>query len=288
MNTVTTRSLRFAGGLLLVIGIQAWIFQSMVATQSEDNLRRLNALIEEVPSHTKLNQSLATLRDLHRASRDSSQRQKIIVLRDTLINQFASAPGATIKKAIQQSSELQGTSDHETTLLQTLHDALAGLRDIYIDDGSNALSAYLRAPIYLQPTASLLALNGETRDRLEINESIYLLLVGDRDAALLLLDELRRDVHPTEIRSKALFVLSRLKFDEFRASGSDEHFRQARDLTRLSLSLDPKQDLPKLFLEYLLSLDAEAVEIDSEPEEGQGTGESEGERGAISSGVPEH
>lgn len=288
MINLSPRTLRVAGGALLIVGLQAWGFHHSVASQVERTSENLSALLEELPSNAGLNRALKLLRDIRRASADLDQNREVLALREFIVTEFREHPGDTLDEALRVASDFDGASEREVELIAALRVQLQHLRDMYSRANEDAVSAYLDAPFYLQPTAAFLAMTGTTRDRIELNEAMYLTLSGKREMAMPIFDELRRDTHSDEIRSRALFMLARLYFDSFRETGADDHFRQSREYTQQSLKLDSQQGLPKLFLEYLLSFDSQAMEIESAPEEGQGTGESQGERGSISSGPREH
>ena len=172
--------------------------------------------------------------------------------------------------------------------LATLRRNLLRLQAMYTDHYAEVIARYSRAPLYLQPTAALLSLNRSSRERFEFNHALYRMLSGDHGAANAIYSELRRSTQDDLIISRALYGQARLQFEAFRIDGDPEYYRQARQYTQESLSNDPTQGVPKLFLEYLLSIDQQAVHIESAPEEGQGSGESEGERGSLSSGAVEH
>ena len=114
------------------------------------------------------------------------------------------------------------------------------------------------------------------------------MLSGDRSAANSMYNELRRSTRNDLINSRVLYAQARLQFEAFRIDGDPEYFRQARQYTQESLSSDPTQGVPKLMLEYLLSTGQRAVDVESAPEEGQGSGESEGQRGSLAAGAEEH
>ncbi len=288
MNMVLSWALRLTGAALIVFGLQAWGFHNFIAARSEIADENLSALLEEAPSNSLIDATLTTLRDYWRSTADEMRGRQILELRETIVRAYRDNPRAVIDEALRILGGFSEDSDIEQELLGTLRRNFLRLQAMYADYYGEIISRYYRAPFYLQPTAALLALNQSSRERLEFNHALYLMLSGDRSAANSMYNELRRNTRNDLINSRALYAQARLQFEAFRIDGDPEYFRQARQYTQESLSSDPTQGVPKLLLEYLLSIGQRAVEVESTPEEGQGSGESEGQRGSLSSGAEEH
>jgi thioredoxin-like negative regulator of GroEL len=125
--------------------------------------------------------------------------------------------------------------------------------------------------------------NDQARSRaLAFNHALYLMHVRNTSAAVEILDGLRGDSTDQSLQAKALFTLSRIRYQAFQLEKDPSYFQDALQLAQQSVRRDASHALAKLFLDYLLSIDRQAVEVDVSPLEGEGTGESEGERGAIS------
>ncbi len=288
MNKILSWALRLIGTVLIIFGVQAWGFHSFVTPRIENADVNLIALLEEAPTNSLIDATLTTLRDYRRANDDEVQNRQILGLRETIVRGYRDDPRAVIDEALRISVGLNGDTDIEQELLATLRRNLLRLQAMYTDHYAEVIARYSRAPLYLQPTAALLSLNRSSRERFEFNHALYRMLSGDHGAANSMYSELRRSTQDDLIISRALYGQARLQFEAFRIDGDPEYYRQARQYTQESLSNDPAQGVPKLFLEYLLSIDQQAVDIESAPEEGQGSGESEGERGSLSSGAVEH
>ncbi len=288
MNKILSWALKLIGTVLIIFGVQAWGFHSFVTPQIENADVNLIALLEEAPTNSLIDATLTTLRDYRRANDDEVQNRQILGLRETIVRGYRDDPRAVIDEALRISVGLNGDTDIEQELLATLRRNLLRLQAMYTDHYAEVIVRYSRAPLYLQPTAALLSLNRSSRERFEFNHALYRMLSGDHGAANSIYSELRRSTQDDLIISRALYGQARLQFEAFRIDGDPEYYRQARRYTQESLSNDPAQGVPKLFLEYLLSIDQQAVDIESAPEEGQGSGESEGERGSLSSGAVEH
>ena len=288
MNNILSWTLKLIGAALIFLGAQIWGFNNFIAPRIENADENLIALLEEAPTNSLIDATLTTLRDYRRANDDEVQSRQILGLRETIVRGYRNDPRAVIDEALRISDGLNGDTDIEQELLATLRRNLLRLQAMYTDHYAEVIARYSRAPLYLQPTAALLSLNRSSRERFEFNHALYRMLSGDHGAANSMYSELRRSTQDDLINSRALYGQARLQFEAFRIDGDPEYYRQARQYTQESLSSDPAQGVPKLFLEYLLSIDQQAVDIESAPEEGQGSGESEGERGSLSSGAVEH
>jgi len=288
MNNVLSWTLKLIGASLVFLGAQTWGFHNFVAPRIENADANLIALLEEAPTNSLIDATLTTLRDYRRENDDEVQSRQILGLRETIVRGYRADPRAVIDEALRISVGLNGDTHVERELLATLRRNLLRLQAMYADHYAEVIARYSRAPLYLQPTAALLSLNRSSRERFEFNHALYRMLSGDHGAANSMYSELRRNTQDDLINSRALYGQARLQFEAFRIDGDPEYYRQARQYTQESLSNDPAQGVPKLFLEYLLSIDQQAADVESAPEEGQGSGESEGERGSLSSGAVEH
>jgi hypothetical protein len=154
---------------------------------------------------------------------------------------------------------------------------------MYADHYGAAIAAYAHPAWYLQPTAGLLNNDRERSRALEFNHALYLIEVRDAGAALEIFDELRDapEFESGPLRSRLLFALSRLQFQAYEVEKNPGFLVEALQYAQQSARADAGFELPKVFLEYLLSIDRAATQVDMSPMEGEGTGEGEGERGAI-------
>ncbi len=288
MNRILSWALNLSGAALIVFGLQAWGFYRFVGPQIENADENLMALLEEVPTNSLVDETLSTLGEYRRANDDGVRSRQILGLRQMIVEAYRDNPRAVIDEAIRISGGFNPDSDLEQELRASLRRNLLRLQAIYSDQYGEAIARYNRPPLYLQPTAALLAVNQSTLDRLEFNHALYLMLSGDHKAANSMYSGLLHRTRDDVIHSRTLYAQARLQFDAFHSDGNPEYYRQARKYTQESLSSDPAQGLPKLFLEYLLSIEQQAMKVESAPEEGQGSGEAEGERGSISTDPAEH
>lgn len=288
MNNVLSWALKGSGAVLIIFGLQAWGFYSLLGPRIEIADDNLMALLEEVSANSLIDETLSTLRDYRRENDDGVRSRQILGLRQMIVRAYRDDPRAVVDEAIRISGGFNPDSAIERELLASLRRNLLRLQAIYSDQYGDVIARFNRPPLYLQPTAALLALNQFTRDRLEFNHALYLMLSGNRSAANSMYSELRRSAGNDEIHARSLYAQARLQFEAFQIDADPEYYRQARQYTQESLSSDPTQGVPKLFLEYLLSIEQRAMDVESTPEEGQGAGEADGERGSISSSSAEH
>jgi len=277
--------LRIAGVVLLIAGLQAWGFNRQASPLIEEAYGQLASLRQEVPDNRLMNLSLRSLQDFWRATDDELAKTQVLELRDAVLERFGADPAAAVGEFANVVASFEARSDVEQESLASLRRHAAELEHMYTDHFEAAITAVSRPPWYLQPTASFLN-NDRVRNRaLRFNHALYLMHVRDMTAAVGILDELRRDggAEPGSdpLTSRILFALSRLQFEAFQVEQNQTYFREALQYAQQSVRSDADYALPKLFLEYLLSIDKKATEVDMSPLEGEGEGEGEGERGAI-------
>lgn len=280
--------LKVGGFLLLAGGVQSLGFQAYVDPQIGDARTNLSLLQQELPGNHLVNGTLETLRDLRRFSADEVRQRQTLQLRQDFIQTFAEDPRLAIGEFSRVVGGFAAQSPPEEELLTTLRQNLARLDEMYSDHFAVALSSYSSPPFWFQPSAAVITAGASGRQALEFNHALYLMLTGERGAANSIFDELRENAGSDLFSSRILFAQSRLHFDAYRVEKDPEYHRQAVQFAEQSLRHDAGYEQPKLFLEYLLAIDLQAAAIEGTPREGQGAGEAEGERGAISADPPEH
>lgn len=281
-------SLRTTGILVLVGGLQTWEFNRYTSPLIGKAKQELVLLQEEVAGSKLIDATLSGLRDYWRISDDVVRKRQIMELRDALMQHFRDDPRVVIEDAVRIASGFDANSDIERERLLSLQQHLARLQEVYSDHYAAAISAYTDAPLHLQPTAALLSSKRSGMEALSFNHALYLMLVGDRSTANSIYTDLRHNTRSGEFESRVLYAQARIQYDAFEIEKNPEYFLQAVQYAQQSLQSDATYELAKLFLEYLLSIDQQAMQVESAPEEGQGSGESDGERGAISTGSREH
>jgi len=288
MTTMSDRwptLLRVAGVALLIAGLQAWGFNRSTAPLIEAAGEQLTRLQHEVPDNRLTNQSLRSLQDYWQTADDDLVKRQVLELRDTIMQRFGGDPAAAVSEFASVVAGFEARSVAQQDVLAALRRNVAELEHMYGDHFGEAIMAYSHPAWYLQPTASFLN-NDRARQRaLAFNHALYLMHVRDTTAAVEMLDELRRSAGAAAgsdpLVAKALFALSRLQYEAFRVEQEQAYFREALQYAQQSVRSDADNAPAKLFLDYLLSVDQKATEVDTSPLEGEGTGEGEGERGAI-------
>ena len=270
--------LRFAGILLLIAGLQAWGFNRQASPVIAEAHEQLLLLQNEVPDNRLANLSMQSLQAYWNATETELTRRQVMELRDSVLQRFDADPQDAVREFTQVVGSFESRTVAEQDVLTTLQRQTTQLERMYADHFEDAIAAVAHPAWYLQPTAAFLN-NDQTRSRaLAFNHALYLMHVRETSAAVEILDNLRAD---ESLRAKALFTLSRIQYRAFRLEKDPLYFQDALQLAQQSVRSDAGHALAKLFLDYLLSIDRQSVEVDESPVEGEGSGEGEGERGAI-------
>lgn len=284
MNSIVNRwpdLLRLAGILLLVAGLQAWGFYRQASPLVAEAHEQLGMLQDEVADNRLANLALESLQAYWRVTEVDVTRRQVVELRDSVLQQFTDDPAAAVREFARVVGGFESRSVAEEEVLTGLQQQVLQLERMYTDHFSSAIIAVSHPPWYLQPTAALLNNDRAQSLALEFNHALYLMHVGETGAAVEILDRLRSESADESLQAKALFTLSRIQYQAYRLEKDPSYFQDALQLAQQSVRSDASHTLAKLFLDYLLSIDRRAVEIDVSPLEGEGTGEGEGERGAI-------
>jgi tetratricopeptide (TPR) repeat protein len=279
------KPLQIAGAVLLVAGLQAWGFNRQVTPMISVANDQLISLQQEVPDNRLMNLALQSLQDYWNSADDELTRRQILELRDSVLQRFGADPAAAVHDFDRVIGGFESRSVAEQEALATLRPIVAQLNAMYTDHFGDVIMAVSYPAWYLQPTASLLNNNRATNRTLAFNHALYLMHSRDTSAAVETLDELRRDSDEAAgldpLISRVLFVLARMQYEAYRIEKDQGYYREAVQYAQQSVRGDADYPPAKLFLDYLLSIDRQATEVDVSPLEGEGSGEGEGERGAI-------
>ena len=272
--------LRAVGAILLVAGLQAFMFHRQVAEATDGVPQALTELEQERADNGKINDTLRALQLYQRASGDEEAKRRVLELRDTVLERYAEDRRGAVEALRAGAMSLEAQTPSEQDALAELRRKVAALAAMYANRAGAALEQYTDPPWYLQPTASLLNDDAGQLHALRFNHSLYLVHSGDPGAAAMLLESMRG----TDRRQTAEidFALARLAFEAWVAEPDPVLFAESLERTTRSVRAAADKPLPKLFLEYLLSLEHSVEAVDLEPEEGEGEGEGQGERGVIS------
>ena len=273
--------LRFTGILVLLAGLQAWGFYRQASPLIAEAHQQLSLLQQEVVDNRLANLLLQSLQAYWKVAEEEVTRRQVLELRDSVSLHFGDDPAAAIREFARVVAAFESRSVAEQDVLTNLQRQAVQLERMYTDHFSTAIVVVSHPAWYLQPTAALLNNDRAQSQALEFNHALYLMHVRNTSAAVEILDDLRGESADDSLRAKALFTLSRIQYRAHRLEKDPSYFQDALQLAQQSVRSDASHALAKLFLDYLLSIDRQAVEVDTSPLEGQGTGEGEGERGAI-------
>jgi tetratricopeptide (TPR) repeat protein len=270
--------LRYAGILLLVAGLQAWGFNRQVTPLVAEAHEQLLLLQNEVPANRLANLSLQSLQLYSNTTEAELTQRQVLELRDSVLHRFDADPQGAVSQFAQVVRDFESRTAAEQDVLSTLQRQTTQLERMYADHFDDTIIAVTHPAWYLQPTAAFLNNDQAQSQALQFNHALYLMHVRKTSAAVEILDSLRSD---EALQAKALFTLSRIQYRAFRLEKDPSYFQDALQLAQQSVRSDASHALAKLFLDYLLSIDQQAVEVDESPIDSEGTGEGEGERGAI-------
>ena len=276
-----TRWLRIAGLVLLLGGLQAWAFSHRVAPLAEQSREQLIALQQEVPDNRLMNQSLRSLQDYWRLADDDVTKRQILELRDKVLQRFNAEPAAAVADYARVTRTFAARTPAAQEALTIVRAQVERLAVMYTDHYAAALGAYAAPPWYLLPTAAFLNNDPARRHALAYDHALYLVLVRDVSGGIAVLDELRREAESPALEAQVLYALARAQYAAYELQKDPAYFREALQYTQQSIRTDAAEPLPRLFLEYLLSVDRQAAKAEMDPLEGEGSGEGEGKRGTI-------
>ncbi len=275
--------LRFTGILVLLAGLQAWGFYRQASPLIAEAHQQLSLLQQEVVDNRLANLLLQSLQAYWKVAEEEVTRRQVLELRDSVSLHFGDDPAAAIREFARVVAAFESRSVAEQDVLTNLQRQAVQLERMYTDHFSTAIVVVSHPAWYLQPTAALLNNDRAQSQALEFNHALYLMHVRNTSAAVEILDDLRGESADDSLRAKALFTLSRIQYRAYRLEKDPSYFQDTLQLAQQSVRSDASHALAKLFLDYLLSIDRQAVEVDTSPLEGEGTGEGEGERGATAS-----
>ena len=277
------RALRIPGIIVLVAGLQAWGFYNHFVPTLTDANADLDQLMNEVSSNTQMDKVLRELDNFRRVAGDEGLQKEVVVVYERFIKEFLEnrIQGLDVfAKAVNAFPVPAATLGAES--LARVKTELEQVREIYGDHYSGLLADLDSPPIYLQPTASILKKNNPLVQKVRFNHAVYNSIVGDMAVANITFNELKQEVKDPEFSSVIHFAQARMQYTAFKSEGKFEYFQQSIQNLQQSMRLDSYYGLPKMLLEYLLSVQGGASSQSSSVQ-GEGTGEAEGERGVISS-----
>ena len=278
--------LRIIGVILIIVGLQSYGFYVHFVPQINSANEELDHLMDDVATNKFVNKVLNDLGNLRRVSEDKAFQGEIVQIYERFIKDFLENRLEAIAEFARITATLntpEGPLGEES--MATLRTGVEQLVSLYADNYQKLIDDLDSPPLYLQPTASFIKRNDTLEQNIMFNHGVYLSIVSDRGAANTIFNDLKKENIDDAFNAVILYAQARMLFDAFQAEGQFDYYQQAIQTLKESLRSNPDYGQPKLFLEYLLSLDRGSQEVNA-PVTGDGSGEAEGERGVISSAPP--
>jgi hypothetical protein len=199
---------------------------------------------------------------------------------DAFDDHFAAAPVEALEILKNELPALGAGLKDAADELEGLRAHLERLIEIYSDPYDELIAELDDPPVYLRPTAAIIAETSGYRQAVTLNRALYLAQVGEIGTSRVMLTGLHAQASEARTRGLVNYMLGRLQFELFRSRPEAEFYTQSVMYLRESLKDDPEASLTQRLFDYLLSLSqTEAV-----PREGEGrpTTPAEGEGAAIS------
>jgi hypothetical protein len=279
--TRATVALLVVAFALVVGGMQAAAFYGKFTPRVQNANGLLFDLLVESAQGSLFNEvqlKLEGLKELVAHGEDSALR--LSEAWDNFDDHFSSAPVEALETLNNELPGLGAGLKGASGQLHSLRNDLERLTVIYSDPYRELIAQLDRPPMYLWPTATLLAETSGYRHAVTLNRALYLAQVGEIGTSRVMLTGLHASAEGSQMRGLVNYMLGRLQFELFRSRPEAEFYTQSVMYLRESLKEDPTSSLTKRLFDYLLSLSqTEAV-----PREGEGrpTTPAEGEGAAIS------
>jgi hypothetical protein len=259
------------------------MFDRQITRMNDAAMSNLVLKQQERSDNRVMNDTLRALQQYWRTLRTEPERERVLTLRDSVFERFEMDRLSAVRELARVVATFEPASPAEEAALSGLRQSVLELETIYADSTGEVLERYRDPRWYLQPTASLLNDSAAQLTSLSYNHALSLMATGDTAAARSILEELRLATAEDDAQSAdVLYAQARLQYDAFAQEPDPAYLREALELTRQSVRREPEDTVPKLFLEYLLSVEPLTGKAEVEPAEGEGSGEGEGERGVVS------
>jgi hypothetical protein len=277
------RALRIPGIIIVIAGLQAWGFYNHFVPALNDANTDLDQLMNEVSTNTQMDKVLRELDNFRRVAGDEALQKEVVLVYERFIKEFLENRMQGLDaftKAVNGFPVPTATLGAESLARVKLE--LERVREIYGDHYTVLLADLDSPPVYLQPVAAFIKKDNPLVHKVRFNHAVYNSIVGDMAIANVTFNELKQEVKDPEFSSIIHFAQARMQYTAFKSEGKFEYFQQSIQNLQQSMRLDADYGLPKMLLEYLLSVQGGASS-ESSSVQGEGTGEAEGERGVISS-----
>lgn len=263
--------------IVLIASLQAFAFLRLSAPdfgRAKATLYDLMVERSERGLYRSIARQVEALRKSAPATAESAKA--LIAAWEGFSTHFAAAPREAIAEFREDLVPLRAAFGQESVSLEILDTELDRLADIYADDWRPLAQVTTDPPLYLWPTAPIVARLAGYRQAVAMNRALYLAQTGDIGTARVMMAGLNASAEDPKLRAATFYVLARLQFELFRTTLEAEYYLQSLAYLRQSLAADPGFELATRLLDYLLSLSqAETVpqSADGRPEtpaEGEG------------------
>ena len=286
LSGFSMRAARILGVIILLAGLQTYGFYSHFVTAQNSANVNLDQLMNEVSTNIQMDKVLRELENLRRVAEDDGLEQEVVQAYERFIKEFLESRVPALEqfaKAVNAFPVPAAKLGEES--LAKIKVELARIMEIYGDHYSALLEDLDSTPLYLQPTAAFIKSNNDLVYKIRFNHALYNSIVGDMTVANTAFNELKQEVKDPHFAAIIHYAQARMQYTAFKAESKFEYYQQSIQNLQQSMRLDANYGMPKLLLEYLLSVQGSASSANSSVE-GDGTGEAEGERGVISSESP--
>lgn len=271
-----------AGALLLLAFAQGWLFTKQLESSLASSAENLAALQLEVLDNRATNAALLALQSWWRSLPEGDTKRAALTLRDSTQERFVKARAKTIHEFITSVDMFAEDTSGDTELFTALQRETQELAKLYANTPLAALTDFEQPPWYLQPVAGLINNDTEIHAALRFNAGLYELYTGNLADALLRFEDLLRNSESETGRARVLFAIARLQHAIYEAEPDPAAQAAALDNIRQSLLYNSNVPSARQLLDYLLSTNRAANIVETQSEDGEGAGDGEGERGAIS------
>lgn len=284
-------------GLILVGGIQAFVYYLYFTPRVNDLNARFDAFMQERTDMTVLTRAQDQFRaSIEALKPEEAHARQVLEQFELMVKHFRSTPLQTadeVQTGLRKLAEefrTAGTTDAKPLLIDaatglvTLADTLAELRQIYTIEFDQLQSSLDNPPLYLWPVSNLLRERAGYLAAVTYNRAMYLSQIGETGTARVLLTGLYASTKEDRMKGLVYYGLGRLQWELFINANEPENYFQALKFIRQSMQADPQPEMPKQVLDFMLSLD----QGDSAPRAGEGdpSNPSEGEAASVPETTP--
>ena len=267
--------------IVFVTGLQAALFYGQFTPRmTRANADLFDLMVEE--SQRKLLRGISVQVEMLDRTDPSAEADERTLSDawDEFLGHFAAGPREAVEMLSNELPGLTAGSSDAQGAVSRLAADVARLSTIYADSYKELLADLKRPPLYLWPTAPVIASRSGYVQAATLNRALYLAQTGEIGTARVMLAGLNASVDDPEMLGTIYYTLGRLQFELFAATPEAEYFTQALQYLRQSLEVDPDMRLARRLLDYLLSLPQAAAA--PQASEGRPETPSEGEGAAVS------